>query len=214
MRKLTTALALATAVTALAAGTAGTAAAAPGPAGAVPAARRLALHSWTLLNEHGPGPNPGERLTARVDARTVDGHGDGRHGDGRQEDGGRADQGGVHAGPARGHAVVQHVFDADGAVRVEFTVNCLTVDGSGAVTVTGPIESVTVTRRGDRPVVSRPSWGPLAGLTYYPADGSGERRVGWAASDYQHPEALARVTGCTPIPAGLWIIDGGTVLHR
>ncbi|MFG2843800.1 hypothetical protein ACGF12_11585 [Kitasatospora sp. NPDC048296] len=183
MRRTTAAVALATAVTALAATTAGTAAAAPVPAG------HLALHSWTLLNEHGPGPNPGERLTARVDARTVDGR-------------------------ARGHAVAQHVFTKDGTVRVEFDIDCLTVDVSGAVTVTGPIDRVTVTPVGGRPTTTRPGWRPEAGLTYYPADEHGKRRVGWAASDYRDPNAPAKVTKCTPVPADFWVIEGGTVLHR
>ncbi|MER7848020.1 hypothetical protein ABTZ03_29215 [Kitasatospora sp. NPDC096077] len=199
MRKLTVALALATAAAALAAGTAGPASAAPEAGGPAAAGRHLTLHSWTLLNEHGPGPNPGERLTALVDARTV---------------GGGAGSGATGPGRARGHAVAQHVFDKDGTVRVEFDIDCLTVDADGAVTVTGPIESVTLTRVGGQPTVSHPDWHPQAGLTFYPADGNGERRVGWAASDTEHPDAPARVTSCTPVPADLWVIDGGTVLRR
>ncbi|MFJ8470311.1 hypothetical protein [Kitasatospora sp. NPDC094011] len=46
------------------AGAAGPASAAPEAGGPAAAGRHLTLHGWTLLNEHGPGPNPGERLTA------------------------------------------------------------------------------------------------------------------------------------------------------
>lgn len=198
MRKLTAAVALATAVTALAAGTAGTAAAAPVavPSGAaVPAAaaaptavpaQHLALHGWTLLNEHGPGANPGERLTAQVSARTVDGR-------------------------ARGHAVVQHVFEKDGTIRAEFDVDCLTVDADGAVTVTGPISRMVLTPLGGEPQPFQPGQHPEAGLTFYPADGQGERRVGWERTD---PAMHTEVTRCGTVPAGLWVIGGGTVLHR
>ncbi|MFD5466902.1 hypothetical protein ACFWIQ_29350 [Kitasatospora sp. NPDC127059] len=186
MRKLTAAVALTTAVTALAAGTAGTAAAAPTSAPTSAPARHLALHGWTLLNEHGPGPNPGERLTARVDARTVDGR-------------------------ARGHVVVQHVFEREGTIRAEFDVDCLTVAGNGAVTVTGPISRMVLTPLGGEPQPFQPGQHPEAGLTFYPADGQGERRVGWERTD---PSMHTEVTECGAVPAGLWVIDGGTVLHR
>ncbi|MFH8381223.1 hypothetical protein ACH4E7_09785 [Kitasatospora sp. NPDC018058] len=180
MRKPTAAVALATAITALAAGTAGTASAAPAPA------EHLALHGWTLLNDKGPGPNPGERLTAQVSARTVDGR-------------------------ARGHVVVQHVFEKDGTVRAEFDVDCLTVDGAGAVTVTGPITQIVVTPLGGEPRPFDPGRHPEAGVTFYPADAQGERRVGWERTN---PEMHTEVVKCGAVPAGLWVIDGGTVLRR
>ncbi|MET8625747.1 hypothetical protein ABZW30_18695 [Kitasatospora sp. NPDC004669] len=184
MRKPTAAVALATAVTALAAGTAGTAAAAPVPAG------HLALHSWTLLNEKGPGPNPGERLTALVDARTVHGR-------------------------TRGHAVVQHVFDKDGTIRVEFDIDCLTVGKDGAITVTGPTGTATATPIGDGPVTTGPAgWHPETGLTFYPAGADGERRVGWAGANLIDPTKPAQATKCTAVPASEWVIEGGTVLRR
>ncbi|MFJ7249154.1 hypothetical protein ACIQWA_31630 [Kitasatospora sp. NPDC098652] len=188
MRKLTAAVALATAVTALAAGTTGTAAAAVAavPVPAAAPAQHLALHGWTLLNEYGPGPNPGERLTAQVDARTVDGR-------------------------TRGHAVVQHVFEKDGTIRAEFDVDCLTVDGAGAVTVTGPISRMVLTPLGGEPRPFQPGQHPEAGLTFYPADGQGERRVGWQRTD---PAMHTEVTKCGAVPADFWVIGGGTVLHR
>ncbi|WP_328928895.1 hypothetical protein OG429_32915 [Streptomyces sp. NBC_00190] len=185
MRKRTTCVALVTAAVALVVGTAGGAAAAPVP---VPA-EQLALRSWTLLNEHGPGANPGERLTAWVDARTVDGR-------------------------TRGHAVVQHVFIGKGTVRVEFDVDCLTSDG-GAVTVTGPVATATATPADGRPPTTGPAgWHPETGLTFYPADEHGERRVGWAGADLLDPSKPARATKCTPLPADLWVIEGRTVVHE
>ncbi|MEU1630294.1 hypothetical protein ABZ746_34360 [Streptomyces sp. NPDC020096] len=57
MRKLIAGIALTTAVTAV---TTTAASAAP----AAETTRHQSLHAWTLLNEHGPGPNPGEQLTA------------------------------------------------------------------------------------------------------------------------------------------------------
>ncbi|MFF4102806.1 hypothetical protein [Streptomyces sp. NPDC001903] len=185
MRKLTTALALATAAVTLAAGVAGTAAAAVAPA--TPAqAQHLALHSWTLLNERGPGPNPGERLTASVSARTVGGH-------------------------ARGHVVVQHVFEKTGTTRAEFDVDCLTVDGSGAITVTGPISQIVVTPFGGDPYLFEEGRHPEAGLTFHPPDEQNQRRVGW---NWANPEAHSEVVKCGAVPASLWVIDGGTVLRR
>ncbi|MFI0811978.1 hypothetical protein [Streptomyces echinatus] len=180
MRKLTGALALTTAAVALAAGTAAAAPATP------VAARHLALHSWTLLNEHGPGPNPGERLTARVSARTVDGH-------------------------ARGHVVVQHVFEESGTVRAEFDVDCLTVDGNGAITVTGPISRTVVTPVGGEPYLFEEGRHPEAGLTFYPADEQHQRRAGWNRTS---PRTASDVVRCGAVPAGLWVIDGGTFLRR
>ncbi|MEU9042470.1 MULTISPECIES: hypothetical protein [unclassified Kitasatospora] len=185
MRKPITAIALATAATAL---SAGTAIAAPASAPA-PAADHLRLHSWTVLNEHGPGPNPGERLTAWVDARTVDGR-------------------------TRGHAVVQHEFIGTGTARVEFDIDCLTADAGGAVTVTGPVGTATVTPVNGPATTGRAGWHPETGLTFYPADASGEHRVGWAGADFLHPDAPARATRCTPVPAGLWVIEGRTAVHR
>ncbi|MFD7015101.1 hypothetical protein [Streptomyces sp. NPDC059161] len=185
MRELTTTAALVSATVALVAGTTGAAAAAPVPA----PAQHLALRSWTLLNEHGPGANDGERLTARVDARTVDGR-------------------------TRGHAVVQHVFIGTGTVRVEFDVDCLAVDG-GAVTVTGPVATATATPVGGGPATTGPTgWHPETGLTFYPADEHGERRVGWAGANLLDPSKPAGATKCTPVPAGLWVIGGGTVVGK
>ncbi|MEU3844940.1 hypothetical protein AB0E88_33535 [Streptomyces sp. NPDC028635] len=184
MRKLTAAVALGTAATALLTGTATTAAAATPR---VPA-EHLAVHSWTLLNEHGPGANPGERLTARVDARAVGGH-------------------------ARGHAVVEHVFIGKGTIRVEFDVDCLTLDG-GAVTVTGPVDTATATPVDGSPTTGPAGWHPETGLTFYPADQQGERRVGWAGADLVDPTKPARATKCTPVPAGLWVTEGRTVVHK
>ncbi|MFI6148726.1 hypothetical protein [Streptomyces sp. NPDC051109] len=184
-RKLITTVAIATAALALVAGSTGASAAAPAP---VPT-DHLALRSWTLLNEHGPGPNPGEWLTARVDARTVDGR-------------------------TRGHAVVQHVFTGKGTVRVEFEVDCLNTD-SGAVTITGPVATATATPADGGPATTGPAgWHPETGLTFYPADEHGERRVGWAGADLLDPSRPARATKCTPIPAGLWVIGGRTVVHK
>ncbi|GHF47132.1 hypothetical protein GCM10010218_30530 [Streptomyces mashuensis] len=202
MRKLTTAVALATAAVALISGVSGTAAAAPAPSPApapaqAPAsapppasAGHLTLRSWTLLNEHGPGPNPGERLTAWVDARTVDGR-------------------------TRGHAVVRHVFDGEGTVLTEFDVDCLTTDGSGAVTVTGPAGTAVATPADGGPPTTGPAgWRPETGLTFYPADEHGERRVGWAGVNLRDPSLPDRATKCTPVPASLWAIGGGTVVHK
>ncbi|MER7750790.1 hypothetical protein [Kitasatospora sp. NPDC097643] len=198
MRKFTAGLAIATALTAVIAGTAGTASAAPARAQApapapTPAAAAahhgMSLHSWTLLNERGPGPNPASRLTARVDARTT--------ADGR----------------TRGHAVVEHVFFGEGTVHAEFDVDCLTTDG-GAITVTGPISSVITTPVGGPADPSPSGWHPETGLTFYPADASGEQRVGWAGADRLHPEAPARATKCGPTPASLWVVEGGAVLRR
>ncbi|MEV0535557.1 hypothetical protein [Kitasatospora sp. NPDC050463] len=185
MRKLTTAIALTTAAVALAAGTAGTAAAAPAPATPLPA-RHLALHGWTLLNEHGPGPNPGERLTARVSARVVDGH-------------------------TRGHVVVQHVFEKTGTTRAEFDVDCLTVDGNGAITVTGPISQIVVTPFGGEPYLFEEGQHPEAGLTFYPIDEQHQRRVGWNRTN---PQTHSEVVTCGAVSASLWVIDGGTILRR
>ncbi|MCZ0983277.1 hypothetical protein O1L60_41270 [Streptomyces diastatochromogenes] len=185
MRKLTTAIALVTAAVALAAGTAGTAAAVPAPATSLPA-QHLALHGWTLLNERGPGPNPGERLTAQVSARTVDGR-------------------------ARGHVVVQHVFEESGTVRAEFDVDCLTVDENGAVTVTGPISKTVVTPLGGKPYLFEEGQHPEAGLTFYPTDQQHQRRVGWARTN---PQTHSEVVKCGTVPANFWVIDGGISLHR
>ncbi|MFF9814933.1 hypothetical protein [Streptomyces sp. NPDC014006] len=184
MRKLTVAVALVTAAVALLSGTAGTAAAARPP---VPA-EHLAVRSWTLLNEHGSGANPGERLTAWVDARTV----------------------GERTG---GRAVVEHVFFGQGTVRVEFDVDCLTLDG-GAVTVTGPVTTATATPAG-RPATTGPAdWHPETGLTFYPSDAHGEHRAGWAGADLSDPTRPARATKCAPVAAGLWVIGGRTVVHQ
>ncbi|WP_369776450.1 hypothetical protein [Streptomyces sp. R33] len=127
---------------------------------AVETTRHQSLHAWTLLNEHGPGPNPGERLTARVVARTTTG-----------------DQ-------ARGHATIQHVFLGGRIVKVEMSIDCLTTDGA-AVTVTGPIDALQFTvPAGETPPPAAPStWHPETGLTFYPADEHGERQVGWAGAD-------------------------------
>lgn len=188
MRRLTTTVALVASALALVAGTAGAA----GAAGATPVpvpAENLTLLSWTLLNEHGPGANPGERLTAWVEARNVDGR-------------------------TRGHAVVQHVFIGEGTVRVEFDVDCLNTDG-GAVTVTGPVATATVTPVGGGPATTGPAgWHPETGLTFYPADEHGERRVGWAGADLSDPSKPGRATQCAPVPAGLWVIGGRTVVHK
>ncbi|WP_030247440.1 hypothetical protein [Streptomyces sp. NRRL S-350] len=173
MRKLTAAIA----AVALAAGPAS---AAPGPAD------HVALRSWTLLSDHGPGPTPGERLTARVDAWTVAGH-------------------------ARGHAVVQHVFEQSGTVRAEFDVDCLTVDKTGAITVTGPISQIVATPVGGEPYVLGPGEHPEAGLTFYATDEQHQRRVGWDRTD---PQRHSEVFRCGALPASLWVVDGGTVLHR
>ncbi|MFF2568811.1 hypothetical protein [Streptomyces sp. NPDC058084] len=188
MRKLIAAAALVTAAVALVSGTAA-AAPVPVPAPAPARAEYLSLRSWTLLNEHGPGANPGERLTARVDARTV-------------------------GGRTRGHAVVQHEFIGEGTVRVEFDVDCLTT-GHGAVTVTGLVTTATATPVGGRPPTTGPAgWHPETGLTFYPADEHGERRVGWAGADLSDPGKPSRATMCTPVPADLWVIGGRTVVRR
>ncbi|MFF2353359.1 hypothetical protein ACFVVL_26650 [Kitasatospora sp. NPDC058115] len=183
MQKLTTAIALTTAAVALAAGTAGGAAAAPA---ASSPAQGLALHSWTLLNEHGPGPNPGERLTAQVSARTVDGR-------------------------SWGHVVVQHVFEKSGTTRAEFDVDCLTVDGNGAIIVTGPISQIVITPLVGEPYLFEEGRHPEAGLTFYPTDEQGERRVGFNRTD---PQMHSEVAKCSAVPAGFWVIDGGTFLRR
>ncbi|WP_329485769.1 hypothetical protein OG618_04065 [Kitasatospora sp. NBC_01246] len=183
MRTLSSAIALTTAAAALAAGSAGTAAAAP----ATPApAQQLVLHSWTLLNEHGPGPNPGERLTAWVDARTVDGR-------------------------PRGHVVVQHVFERTGTTRAELDVDCLTVAGDGAITVTGPIAQTVVTPYGGEPYLFEEGLHPEAGLTFYPTDEQHQRRVGWQRTGAPGGSEVVR---CGAVSPSLWIIDGGTFLRR
>ncbi|MFJ9772549.1 hypothetical protein ACIRVF_15085 [Kitasatospora sp. NPDC101157] len=184
MHKLTAAVALTTAAVALAAGTAGNASAAPAPSQRP--ATHLTLHSWTLLSDHGPGPTPGERLTAQVSARTVNGR-------------------------AQGHVVVQHVFETSGTVRAEFDVDCLTVDGNGAITVTGPISKVVLTPLGGKPRLYDEGHHPEAGLTFYPTDEQHQRRVGWSRTD---PVLHSEVVTCGAVPASLWVIDGGTVLRR
>ncbi|MFJ8311035.1 MULTISPECIES: hypothetical protein [unclassified Streptomyces] len=185
MRKLIAGIALTTAVTAL---TTTTASAAP----AAEITRHQSLHAWTLLNEHGPGPNPGERLTARVDARTTNG---------RQ---------------ARGHATVQHVFPGGHIVRVDMSVDCLTTDGGGAVTVTGPLGSIHYTvPAGENPPPTPPStWHPETGLTFYPSDEQGERRVGWAGANAQDFSAPAKATKCAPTKPDTWVIEGSFALGR
>ncbi|MFD8599373.1 hypothetical protein ACFV1L_30660 [Kitasatospora sp. NPDC059646] len=186
MRKLDrAAAAVGVATVALVAGTVGAA----GPAAAAPAAgRHLGVHSWTLLNQGGPGPNPGQRLTARVEARTENGR-------------------------TGGHAVVEHVFDGEGTVRVEFDVDCLVVDG-GAVTVTGPVAGAVATPAdGSAPTTGPAGWHPETGLTFYPADAQGRLRAGWAGADLLHPENPPRATRCTPVPASAWVIGGRTVVH-
>ncbi|MBV6697016.1 hypothetical protein [Kitasatospora aureofaciens] len=158
------------------------------PAQAAEATRphHQSLHAWALLNEHGPGPNPGERLTARVDARTTSGH------------------------EARGHATVQHVFPGNHIVRVEIDIDCLTTDGD-AVTVTGPVESIHFTvPEGETPPPPAPStWHPETGLTFYPADESGEQRVGWAGANARDYSAPAQATKCGPTAPSDWVIQGG-----
>ncbi|WP_354644529.1 hypothetical protein [Kitasatospora camelliae] len=189
MRRLVAVIALTTALTA-AVSTAASAAPVPAPGGD----HRLSLRGWALLNEHGPGPNPGERLTASVDARTVEGRGTG--------------------GRARGHATVQHVFE-EGTVRVEIAVDCLTVDGA-ATTVTGTIESTTLTvPAGHTPPTPPPSsWHPEVAITLPTGDADGERRVGWSGADLLDPTAPPRATRCTPTDPNLWIIHGGFGLRR
>ncbi|WP_441247980.1 hypothetical protein [Kitasatospora sp. McL0602] len=183
MRKLIAAIALTTAVTA-----ATTTAASAAPAAET--TRHQNLHAWTLLNENGPGPNPGERLTALVDARNTDGR-------------------------ARGHATVQHVFPGNHIVRVEFSIDCLTADG-GAVTVTGPIDSIHFTvPAGETPPPAAPStWHPETGLTFYPADGNGGRRVGLAGANALDYSAPAKATKCRPTEPDTWVIQGGFSLRR
>ncbi|MGW4382228.1 hypothetical protein [Kitasatospora sp. NPDC004531] len=172
-----------------AAATATLIAAAAGPAAAAQdSGRHLGVHSWTLLNQNGPGPNPGQRFTAQVEARTDNGR-------------------------TRGHVVAQHVFDGEGTVRVEFDVDCLVVDG-GVVTVTGPVASALVTPAdGGAPTTGPAGWHPETGLSFYPADAEGHLRVGWAGADLLHPENPPRATKCTPTPANAWVIAGRTVVH-
>ncbi|MET9178144.1 hypothetical protein ABZX88_07915 [Kitasatospora aureofaciens] len=184
MRKFTAAVALTTAALALAAGSAGTASAAPVPA--QHPGQHLTLHSWTLLSDHGPGPTPGERLTAQVSARTIDGR-------------------------AQGHVVVQHVFETSGTVRAEFDVDCLTVDANGAVTVTGPISKTVITPLGGEPYLFEEGLHPEAGLTFYPTDEQHQRRAGWSRTD---PDLHTEVVKCGAVPASLWVLDGGTFLRR
>ncbi|MCX4745787.1 hypothetical protein OG455_09665 [Kitasatospora sp. NBC_01287] len=189
MRKLIAAIALTTTVAA-AGTTAGTAAASAAPLPAPDATGRMSLRGWALLNEHGPGPNPGERLTARVDARTTDGR-------------------------TRGHATVTHVFDNEGSVRVEISVDCLTADGSATV-VTGSVDSATFTVPAGRPPLPpEPStWHPEAALTFYPADANGERRVGWSIASTADPAVPPSVTKCAPTAPDLWTVQGGFALRR
>ncbi|MGW4894041.1 hypothetical protein ACWEQL_17485 [Kitasatospora sp. NPDC004240] len=185
MRKLVAGIALVTAVTAV---TTTAAAAAP----ATTTARHQSLHAWALMNDRGPGPTPaGERLTARVDARSKD-------------------------GVARGHATVQHVFPGNRIVRAEIDVACLTTTADGAVTVTGPIESLTFTvPEGETPPAPAPStWHPETGLTFYPADGDGVIRVGWAGADALDYTAPPRATRCGATEASLWVFAGGYSFRR
>ncbi|GAA1143231.1 hypothetical protein F4556_005846 [Kitasatospora gansuensis] len=184
MRKLIAAVALTTAVTAV-----GTTAASAAPA--ADSTRHQSLHAWTLLNEHGPGPNPGERLTVRVEAHANAGH------------------------QARGRAVVEHVFPGGYAVRGEMSIDCLSTDGA-AVTVTGPLESLHFTvPAGENPPPAPPStWHPEAGLTFYPADEHGERRVGWSGANALDYSAPAQATKCMPTAPSTWVIQGGFTLRR
>jgi hypothetical protein len=184
MRKLIAGIALTTAVTAV---TTTAATAAP----ATETTRQQRLHAWTLLNEHGPGPNPGERLTARVNARTTTG-----------------DQ-------ARGHATVRHVFPGGYIVQVDMSIDCLITDGA-AVTVTGPVDSIHYTvPAGVNPPPTPPStWHPETGLTFYPSDENGQRRVGWAGANALEPNAPARATKCTPTKPNTWVVQGGYTLRQ
>jgi hypothetical protein len=184
MRKLIAAITLTTALTAL---TITAASAAP----ATETSSHRSLQAWTLLNEHGPGPNPGERLTARVDAHAANGH-------------------------TRGHATIQHVFGGNRIVRVEMTIDCLTTTDGGAVTVTGPIESVHYTvPAGEHPPPAPPStWHPETGLTFYPSDEHGERQVGWAGANALDFSAPSKATKCMPTEPNTWVIQGGYTLRR
>ncbi|MQS13436.1 hypothetical protein F7Q99_14460 [Streptomyces kaniharaensis] len=187
MRKFAAGIALTTAVTALT-GTAASAA----PAHATEHARHQRLHAWTLLNDRGTGPTPHERLTTMVDARTTDGH------------------------EARGHATVRHAFPDGGVVRVEISIDCLTTGADGAVTVTGPIESIhfTVPPGGTQPAPAPSTWHPETSLTFYPADVTGERRVGWSGANALDYSAPAKATKCGPTAPNTWVIKGGYTLHR
>ncbi|MGW2252111.1 hypothetical protein ACWCXH_18200 [Kitasatospora sp. NPDC001660] len=184
MRKLIAGLAL----------TAAAAATTAVPAQAAEAAhpRHQHLHAWTLLDDRGPGPTPNERLTARVDARTTTGH------------------------DARGHATVQHVFPNKAVVRAEIAVDCLTTDADGAVTVTGPIESLhfTVPAGVPEPTPAPSTWHPETGLTFYPADASGERRVGWTGANALDYSAPAQGAKCRATAPNTWVVEGGYTLHR
>ncbi|MFI6447981.1 hypothetical protein [Kitasatospora sp. NPDC050543] len=185
MRKLIAGIALTTAVTAV---TTTAASAAP----AAETTRHQSLHAWTLLNDRGPGPTPpGERLTARVDARTTAGR------------------------EARGHATIQHVFPGGSTVRVEMSIDCLTTNGA-AVTVTGPIDSLhfTVPAGQTQPDPAPSTWHPETALTFYPADEHGEHQVGWAGANALDYSAPAKATKCTPTEPNTWIIQGGFTLRR
>ncbi|MBO1419220.1 hypothetical protein, partial [Streptomyces sp. FH025] len=116
----------------------------------------------------------------------------------------------VH-GHTRGHVVVQHVFEKEGTTRAEFDPDCLTTTADGAVVVTGPVTRIVVTPLGGEPQLFDQGRHPEAGLTFYPADGQGERRVGW---EWNQPGAPAKVTECGAVPAGFWVIGGGAVLRR
>lgn len=107
--------------------------------------------------------------------------------------------------------MVQHVFEKIGTTRAEFDVDCLTVDGNGAITVTGPISQIVVTPFGGEPYLFEEGRHPEAGLTFYPADEQHQRRVGWNRTN---PQTHSEVVKCGAIPAGFWVIDGGTVLRR
>ncbi|WP_404870120.1 hypothetical protein ACI1MP_31820 [Kitasatospora griseola] len=186
MRKSASTALAAAATATLIAGTVGAA----GPAAAAQdSGRHLSVHSWTLFNQSGPGPNPGQRFTARVEARTEHGR-------------------------TSGHVIAEHVFDGEGTARVEFDVDCLVVDG-GVVTVTGPVTSASATPAdGSAPTTGPAGWHPETGFSFYPADAEGHLRAGWAGADLLHPENPPRATRCTPTPANIWVIGGRTVVHR
>ncbi|MEE1786863.1 hypothetical protein PUR71_28750 [Streptomyces sp. SP17BM10] len=186
MRKLIAGLALTTAAAALAAATT-----APAQATGAPRPRHQHLHAWTLLNYRGPGPLPDERFTAQAEAHTTTGD------------------------DARGHATVQHVFPDQSVVRAEVTIDCLVTGADGAVTVTGPIESLhfTVPAGQEEPTPAPSTWHPETSLTFYPADASGEQRVGWAGADALDYDAPAKGAKCRPTAPDSWVIRGGYTLH-
>ncbi|MFD8415971.1 hypothetical protein ACFV2Q_30160 [Streptomyces sp. NPDC059650] len=201
MRRLLTGITLATAV--VVAVPAAAASAAPASAARDSGVRASAsLRGWAQLDTHGPVADPNETLTMSVDAHVVSRPGD------------------PQADPAKswGHATVTHAFRENGkwkgTVRVEVSVDCLTLKGGSDAVLTGTAESVTYTvpPGGTRPHFPE-NWHPEVAFGFH-RDDEGRRRIAWSGIP-ENQEVPPVATRCTT-PAGnapdLYLVRGGFTL--